>query len=245
MKYVELVFQFLTNYKIFMYLFSFCLCLIFLVVNRIFNAYRQDLIKLKKADKVLGKQEDFNTFAVTLPLVYQYQLQYFLHSKVKASQAIVFVTHKKRTLFALLPTISTLVCMIYAVLSVYCVKDAMPNMLSSVCLALTLIVFAQSLARRHLVYEGKTNTELQTLLIKMDLILDKDALKEDKVQLNHITEKIKFLIDRGVPEQIADKISQVLQQDLVSDRTVASQRKLNCALNSLLCYVSKQDKQLN
>ncbi len=257
MKYIYLTLKFLFEQNLLLFLVTFGLTVMFLFINILIDAYSSDNKKILKALKILPKcNKDYSSFAVSLPLIYQYQWQTFVKSKCAYPHDVFkFAMKKQRKVFTFLPATFVIVCLILAVYNVASGIYDQRVLYAPLCLALCLLlavaivqaVFKRKTANANKIF-GKLICYLDAFFGK-NYSLDTTFIPNDKTQTainaDELIKKVKYLRNSGVPSESAQKIANLLAEEkLDANRTVEQQRQLNLALNGLVQVLSHKDQSL-
>lgn len=231
------------------------LIVLFYLFNAFADLYKKDRKKFIKANAVLSlKEEELSNFAVTLPLPYQFQWQLFLRCPSKcAGEVFKFLPRPKRVYFLLLPAAATLFCLMLALCEVFFYPDTTSYIIyGGVTVGFVFCFCAQGALAEYRRKENKAEKSFERLVSNMDLLFgdyhpfgpDLIEPKGTEENFSDVMKKVRYLKSKGVNEQTAQRIAQLLSKDrLGRERTVKQQQELNEALNGLVRYVSLRESK--
>lgn len=226
---------------------------LYLAVNTISNDYAKDDNKIFRATKLLlSGKTDLGKFAVSLPLVYQYQWQAYIRSHgIYPSEIFRFIPHKARQRLMILSGLSVVACLMVAVYSIY------NNLLNSaevfvpLALSVGFIVIGVLIRAVNKLKASKSSKSFERFTSVLDAHFgndfDFDGVNDNsREQTNELIKKVNFFKRNGVPAQSAEKIARLLSQEkLTSPRTLEQQRRLNTALNGLVQVLTRTNMDTN
>ncbi len=230
---------------------------LFYLFNSFADFYKKDRKKFAKASAALSlKEEELTGFALTLPLPYQFQWQLFLRCPTKrAGEVFKFLPRPKRIYFLLLPAAASFFCLLLAFLEARFYPDTTSYVIyGGVTVGFIFCFCAQGVLAGNRFKEKKANKAFDNLVSNMDLMFGNyhpfgyDLIEPQtqccKENFADVMKKIRYLKSKGVNEQTAARLAELLSKEKLNRvRTVKQQQVLNEALNGLVRYVSLRDNK--